>query len=120
MDQQKSEFIEQLKSYPNIQMVCEKLKIPRSTFYRWRGEDNVFRKDLERAIREGCEVMHDIVESKFMALIQEKKWPPIKYYFDKKHPKYNRPDPNDIDMNKLSVLELVEMADDPDDEDEDD
>ncbi len=106
----KEEFLEHLKQIPIIQICCDKCNISRQTVYRWRKEDYEFKVKMDRASKEGDKFLNDLVESKFMGLINDRKWSAIKYHLDKKHPKYKLGS-KDGHEGKMSLLELSEELD---------
>lgn len=103
----KLEFLEHLKQTPIIQLVCDKMRISRSTVYRWMKEDPEFDDDVENAIEEGDKFFDDLVESKLMSLVNDKYWPAINSYITRKHPKYRNKKNNYDDSGKLSLLDLA-------------
>lgn len=114
----KKEILEQLRHTPIIQVVCEKMGIPRSTLYRWRDEDEDFDDEILEAIDEGDRFLDDMVESKFMALINDKYWPAINSYITKKHPKYRVDKNHERTDGKLSLLDLAKRVHEREEEEE--
>lgn len=112
IEKSKAEFIERLKQAPIIQLVCEKMGIPRSTLYRWKDEDLDFDDDIADAISEGQQFMDDIVENKFMALVNDKHWPAIHCYITRRHPKYRLDKKSELHDGKLSLFDLAKRIDD--------
>lgn len=110
IEKSKAEFIEQLKQAPIIQLVCEKMGIPRSTLYRWKDEDLDFDDDIADAMSEGQQFMDDIVENKFMALVNDKHWPAIHCYITRRHPKFRIDKNSEISDGKLSLLDLAKRV----------
>jgi len=84
----KEAVIEQLKRTPIIQIACERTGISRATFYRWRGEDEDFRKKINEALTEGEAFINDMSESQLISLIKDKNWPAISFWLRHHHPKY--------------------------------
>jgi len=84
----KKTLLEQLERTPIIQVACERAGIGRATFYRWRDEDEVFKKSIEKALAEGELFISDISESQLITLIKEKNWPAISFWLKYHHPKY--------------------------------
>lgn len=110
IEKSKAEFIERLKQAPIIQLVCEKMGIPRSTLYRWKDEDLDFEDDIADAISEGQQFMDDIVENKFMALVNDKHWPAIHCYITRRHPKYRLDKKSELHDGKLSLFDLAKRV----------
>lgn len=84
----KKPFLEQLAKMPNIATACEKLGISRQTVYRWQKEDPDFAKQVEGAQRQGEDFVNDMVENQLMVKLKNGEWNAIKYYLDRRHPKY--------------------------------
>ena len=61
----KKEFLDEIRKYPNISVVCSKLGISRQTIYRWKGDDKKFRIEIDKALCEGEESENDMVENCF-------------------------------------------------------
>ena len=87
-DRTKDLFIEQTRKLPIIQVVCEKIGIARSTLYRWRDEDEEFRKDLEDALNEGEGLINDMSESQLISLIKDRNYPAISFWLRHRNPKF--------------------------------
>ena len=66
---QKEMLIEQLEKTPIIQSCCEKLRIPRSTFYRWKNEDFEFSEKIDGALIRGRTLINELAESKVINAI---------------------------------------------------
>ena len=84
----KEAIINQLKRTPIIQIACERVSISRATFYRWRAEDEKFRKAVDEAIAEGETFINDMSESQLISLIKEKNWAAISFWLRHHHPRY--------------------------------
>jgi len=63
---QKELLIEHLEKLPIIQSCCEKLNIPRSTFYRWKNEDLEFAERTESSLIRGRTLINELAESKLI------------------------------------------------------
>ena len=87
-DRIKDLLLEQLKKIPIIQVVCEKVGIARSTVYRWKSEDEEFKKKLEEALIEGEALINDMGESQLLSLMKEKSWPAISFWLRHRNPKF--------------------------------
>jgi hypothetical protein len=87
-EKSKELFIEQLRRLPIVQVVCEKVGIARSTFYRWRDEDDDFREKIEAALAEGEEFINDMSESQLISLIKEGSYSAIAFWLRHRNPKF--------------------------------
>ena len=84
----KSEFLEQLKKIPIVQVACEKVGLSRNTVYRWRKEDKEFLKAMAEAMAEGEALVNDMSESQLLTLIKEKNWQSISFWLRHHHSAY--------------------------------
>ncbi len=69
---QKEAICDQLRKTPIVQMVCEKIGLGRSTYYRWRKEDDEFAEQVDEALLEGRLLMNDMAESQLLSAIRER------------------------------------------------
>ncbi|OGI65973.1 MAG: hypothetical protein A3B11_00890 [Candidatus Taylorbacteria bacterium RIFCSPLOWO2_01_FULL_44_26] len=67
---QKLLVLENLRRFPVIQVVCDKVGISRATYYRWVNESSNFAEAAEQAILEGSQVINDVAEAKLFKAIQ--------------------------------------------------
>jgi len=87
--QQKQRFIDELRKTPVIQVVCQKLSIGRTTYYRLRKEDNEFAKQADLAIEEGRLVVNDLGEAQTIALMKDKDMQAIRFWMTHNDPRYS-------------------------------
>lgn len=87
-DKKKGEFLEHLRKIPIIQVACEKTGISRNSIYRWRKEDETFRKSMEEALQEGEELVNDMSESQLLTMIKEKNWSAVSFWLRHRNPKF--------------------------------
>lgn len=85
---QKESLIEQIKKVPIIQLACERTKISRATFYRWRKDDSAFAEAVDEALSSGASLINDMAESKLIAAIKEGHMTGIIYWLKHRHPAY--------------------------------
>ncbi len=97
-NKKENEFLEQLKKIPIIQVACEKIGLSRNTIYRWRKEDEIFRKAMAEALVEGEALVNDMSESQVLTLIKEKNWQAISFWLRHHHSTYR---------NRLEVTTAV-------------
>lgn len=81
-------IIEQLRKTPVVQVACEKTGIGRTTFYRWKSEDQDFATKADEALAEGSSLVNDIAESQLMSAIKDKNLTAITYWLNHHHPAY--------------------------------
>lgn len=87
-NKKKSEFLEQLRKIPIVQVSCEKVGISRNSVYRWKKEDEKFSKEMEEALAEGEDLVNDMGESQLLSLMKDKHWPSIAFWLSRRHPKF--------------------------------
>ena len=80
--------LEQLRKIPIVQIACERSNIGRSTYYRWRREDEKFKKATDEAMQDGEDMINDLSESQLITLIKEKNFSAIQLWLRQHHPKY--------------------------------
>lgn len=97
----KSAVLEQLKKLPIIEVACKNSSIGRTTYYRWREQDEVFRKAADEAITEGEALITDMSESQLVSLIRDKNFSAIQMWLRSHHAKYS---------NKIEVTATVKEA----------
>ena len=83
-------MLEQLRKMPIVQIACEKTGVGRTTYARWRSEDEEFRKAADEAMHEGDEILNDMTETQLMNLIKDQKphFGAIRLRLTRCHPKY--------------------------------
>jgi hypothetical protein len=64
-------FIEQLKKTPIVQVVCEKVGLPRATFYRWKNKNKKFSREVNESLSQGKKLINDMAESQLINKISE-------------------------------------------------
>jgi hypothetical protein len=87
-DKKRDSFLEQLRRIPIVQVACEKTAISRNSVYRWRKEDEEFKKAMDEAMTDGEAFVNDMSESQLLSLIQEKNWSAISFWLRHRNPKY--------------------------------
>lgn len=87
-ERQKELIIEQLRKSPVVQICCEKLSISRSSYYRWRTEDEKFAADCDEALEEGCGLVNDMAESQLMSSIRDGNLTGVIFWLRSHHDKY--------------------------------
>jgi len=115
----KAKLIATLKELPIIEAACKRAGIGRDTYYRWRRDDKVFRKESEDALNQGIEFVSDMSESQLITLIKDKKMPAIAMWLKNNHPRYGSkarsytpmaPVEDLTDEEQKIVLEALAMA----------
>ncbi len=107
-----NEFLEQIKTIPNISLACEKIGLSRNTIYRWCNEDPDFKKRLNEALGNGTESVNDLAESKLISLINSGNMQAIKYWLDNNKKNYMRPRPKDFweSINSIGPITKIVIS----------
>ena len=87
-NRKKEEFLEQLRKIPIVQICCEKVGLSRNSVYRWKKEDDEFRKAMTEALAEGEAFVTDMSESQLISLIKDNHFPAVQLWLRQHHPKY--------------------------------
>ena len=85
---EKEAVINALKEMPIAQLACKKAGVSRATYYRWRQEDKLFKRQSVDAMQYGVEFINDMSESQLVTLIKEKKMPAIAMWLKHRHTSY--------------------------------
>lgn len=88
-DALKKKIIKTLEQQPIIQTAVAMSGVDRSTYYRWRDEDEEFREKTEGAKEQGVEFTNDMMESLLIKLAREGKVTPIIFWLKNHHPDYS-------------------------------
>lgn len=87
-EQEKTVLLEQLKKTPIVQIACEKVGTGRTTYYRWRKEDDDFRKEADSALTEGKSLVNDMAESQLLTAIRDGNLTAIIFWLKNQHKDY--------------------------------
>lgn len=83
-------LIEQFSKTPIVEIVCNKIGIGRTTYYRMREQDPDFAKKADKAISRGTEFVCDVAESQLLSAIQNGDLTAIIFWLKNKHPDYKQ------------------------------
>lgn len=103
LKKQKELFIEELKKAPIVQVICERLDVGRTTFYRWKRQDKKFASACDKAISEGNYLISDLAESQLISAIKDKNLSAIIFWLKTHNPIYS---------SKLEVTGKLEVKKD--------
>lgn len=99
---EQSHLLEKLNKMPILQIALEQTNISRSTYYRWRDENNEFKALADKATAEGEAFITELSESKLISLIGKEHFPAIQAWLKAHHPKYS---------NKLELSGTLDIRD---------
>jgi len=86
--QDKDKLIERLRKMPIAEVAFNQVGLPRTTYYRWRKEDEAFAVACDEAIKHSSDLINDMAESQLIAAIKDKNLTAIMYWLKHHHPKY--------------------------------
>jgi len=86
----KKQVLNELEKFPNVSFACQKVGISRQTFYRWKRTNIQFAQKVKGAIEMGDSYLCDLGENQLVKKMHAGEWPSIKYYLNKRHPKYKK------------------------------
>jgi len=95
-------ILEHLQKMPILQIATERAGISRASFYRWREQDENFKKAADEAIIEGEALVTDMSESQLISLIRDKNFAAIQLWLKQHHPKY---------ATKIEVMAQIKKSD---------
>ena len=96
-------LLEQLKRTPVVQIACEKTGIGRTTYYRWRKQNQEFAQHADQALIEGTLLMNDMAESQLLAAVKNNNFQAIKFWLQNHHPTYGHKLPRNTLHQHLSL-----------------
>jgi len=85
----KAEVIKCLKKTGIVQIACQQAGISRATFYRWLENNEKFKKKVDKAKKEGFDVINDLTESQLIKAIKDGNPTAIFYRLNHCHPAYS-------------------------------
>ena len=88
IEQDKLKLLEQLKKMPITQVACERARVPRSTFYRWRKDDPEFLSECDTAIEQSSAMINDMAESQLINAIKNQNMTAIIFWLKHHHKAY--------------------------------
>lgn len=98
----KQMILDQLKRFPNIQIMCEKIGISRAAFYRWKEKDKNFSQKVDEAMAESRTMINDVAESQLITAVKNSDMKGIVYWLRHNHKLYK---------NKVEIEGGLEIID---------
>jgi len=96
----KTKLVQELKEIPIPTFVCQKLGVPKATYYKWKQTDSAFQEACDEAVMRGKLNVNDLAKSKLIKLINDGDYRSISFWL--KH--------NDPDFNPRLTLEIQEVG----------
>lgn len=97
----KAMMLDQLRKTPVVEIACNKTGTGRTTFYRWKREDETFAKAADDALQEGRLLMNDMAESQLLTAIRDGNFSAVQYWLRHHHPSYA----NKIELNASMMID---------------
>jgi hypothetical protein len=87
-DLDKQKLLKALAKSPIVEVACKQTGIPRSTYYRWRKDDEDFTQACDSAIEESAGRINDLAESQLISAIKEQNMTAIVFWLKHHHTAY--------------------------------
>lgn len=86
--QDKKKLLARLGKTPIVEVACKQADIPRSTYYRWRKDDETFAEACDEAIEQSASMVNDMAESQLISSIKDKNMTAIIFWLKHHHRAY--------------------------------
>ncbi|MCK9439370.1 hypothetical protein M0Q39_04915 [Patescibacteria group bacterium] len=107
-EKHKKIFLKELENIPNVSLACKKCNISRNTIYKWRIENEEFKKDFEKAMRKGDDSITDLAKAKYVELIKNGHWKAIERQLNKN----SEGKETALDIHDKTILEYRKFLED--------
>lgn len=87
-NKQRTDFLQELRNIPVVQVACEKSDLSRNTVYRWRKEDKKFAEEMDKAMVDGIEYINDMTETQLLNAIKGGEFKAISFWLRSRHNAY--------------------------------
>src|SRR5579884_2755792 len=87
-DLDKKKMLRALAKSPIVEVACKQISLPRTTYYRWRREDEAFAADCDLAIEESAARINDLAESQLISAIKDQNMTAIIFWLKHHHQAY--------------------------------
>lgn len=87
-DLDKKKMQRALGKSPIVEVACKQISLPRTTYYRWRREDEQFAADCDLAIEESAARINDLAESQLISAIKDQNMTAIIFWLKHHHKAY--------------------------------
>ena len=84
----KEKLLERLRKMPIVEVACKQTGVGRTTYYRWRKEDEVFAEACDEAIEQSASLINDMAESQLISAIKDKNMTAILFWLRNRHAAY--------------------------------
>lgn len=84
----KKRLLEKLAKTPIIEVACKQAVVPRSTYYRWRKDDEVFAEECDEVLEQSAGMVSDLAESQLINAIKKENTTAIMFWLKHHHRTY--------------------------------
>lgn len=86
--QDKKKLLAQFAKTPIVEAACKQIGLPRSTYYRWRKEDEAFAEACDETIELSIGRINDLAESQLINAIKDRNMSAITFWLKHHHKSY--------------------------------
>lgn len=87
-DADKNKLLKQLEKTPIVEAACKQIGLPRSTYYRWRKDDESFAEKCDETIELSVGRINDLAESQLINSIKDRNMTAIVFWLKHHHKSY--------------------------------
>ena len=87
-DADKQLLLARLEKTPIVEAACKQIGLPRSTYYRWRKDDEAFAELCDETIELSIGRINDLAESQLINAIKNQNMTAITFWLKHHHGKY--------------------------------
>ena len=84
----KDQLVAALTKTPIVEIACKQCGVPRTTYYRWRKEDQAFADAADEALAHSSALINDLAESQLISAIKDKNLTAIIFWLKHHHLAY--------------------------------
>ncbi len=84
----KKRLLLRLVKTPIVEAACNQANVPRSTYYRWRKDDEAFAEACDEAIEQSSSVVNDLAESQLISAIKDQNMTAVMFWLKHHHRSY--------------------------------
>lgn len=84
----KKRLLLRLVKAPIVEAACNQANVPRSTYYRWRKDDEAFAEACDEAIEQSSSVVNDLAESQLISAIKDQNMTAVMFWLKHHHRSY--------------------------------
>ncbi len=108
--QDKKKLLTQLTKTPIVEAACKQVGLPRSTYYRWRKEDDSFAESCDETIELSVGRINDLAESQLINAIKDRNMSAITFWLKHHHSSYRSKIELNANINSIQQELTPEQA----------